>query len=91
MRRSPFQDAVVQIEQPESSQIPRVRIHLAAEDKIAEPIHARHGIAHPDFVKQGRSGKFQVGLIVPDGPFHGVDAKQGIVVFVIPAGPGPLG
>src|SRR5262249_49069344 len=74
----------VQIQQPESCEVPRVRVHLTAQNVIAESIDTWNGVAHSNSVEQYTSGKLQVLLIVANDGLERVNTKQRVVVLIIP-------
>ena len=47
--------ASLEIQQAEPGEVAGVRVHLAAQNEIAEPIGADEGVAHADAIEQGLS------------------------------------
>ena len=82
--RSPFHIAVLQVEHAEPGQVAGVRIHLAAQDEVAEPIDAGQRVAHADAVEQRGARKAQVGLVAAERQPHRVHGQQRVVVLVVP-------
>ena len=67
--RSPFHIPLCRVEQAEAREVARVRVDLAAQDEVAEPVGADERVAHADLVEQRLARELEVSWSLPIARF----------------------
>ena len=80
----PLPLATVQVQQAKTSEITRIRIHLAAKDKVTKAVGARKRAVHAKWAEQCRFGIAEVVHWVFKALLQRKHGKECVVIFVLP-------